>query len=206
MSGGTPATWSRLCAAEETMGSFASKSGVWPSIVQINVESWGIVGEVSCYCNCLSQFDCDIGFLFSEFHVVVSVYQSLVCQALYTQVLRLLVKEINEYNMVFVDPSDGKYCLVRTWDGNSLREVCVDVQPLGQRVPVFELTSLSCVPEGRWPLSLEGGIPSLIRVLSDSRDDGRIIILCRDFYEAFILMFQAGPSRSVGHTRSDNDD
>ena len=70
-------------------------------------------------------------------------------------------------------------------------EVCVDVQTAGQRIPLAELNSLSCilgsVPGGQLPLSVEGASPSLLRVLSDARKDDHQFILSRNFTEEVFL-------------------
>ena len=122
------------------------------------------------------------------------MFQSLLCQGLFPRVLRSLVARVGEfkcYSVVFVERDDGKHCLVQTWEKDSLLEVCVDVQPLGQRVPQAELKSLACVlgsiPSGQLPLSVEGASPSLLRVLSDNRDDGCQFILSRHFSEETFL-------------------
>ena len=131
----------------------------------------------------------------SYFRVLsIALFQSLLCQCLFPRVLRLLVARIGEfrsYSICFMDRVDGKHCLVRTWEGNSSLEVCVDVQPLGQNVPQAELRSLACVlgsvPGGRLPLSIEGTSPSLLRVISDNRDDGHQFILSRHFSEEVFI-------------------
>ena len=80
---------------------------------------------------------------------------------------------------------------MRTWEKHVLLEVCVDVQTAGQRVPLAELSSLACilgsVPGGQLPLSSEGASPSLLRVLSDAREDGRQFVLSRNFTEDVFL-------------------
>ena len=92
---------------------------------------------------------------------------------------------------MFIDRGGGKQGLVRTWEKHVLLEVCVDVQTAGQRVPLAELSSLSCilgsVPGGQLPLSIEGASPSLLRVLSDAREDGRQFVLSRNFTEEIFL-------------------
>ena len=122
------------------------------------------------------------------------MFQSLLCQGLFPRVLRVLIARIGEfkcYSIVFVDRPDGKHCLVRTWESNNFLEVCVDVQPLGQSVPQAELASLSCVlgsiPSGQLPVTIEGSSPSLLRVISDNRDDGHQFILSRHFSEEVFL-------------------
>ena len=143
----------------------------------------------------------------SYFRVLsIALFQSLLCQGLFPRVLRLLVARIGEfrsYSICFMDRVDGKHCLVRTWEGNSSLEVCVDVQPLGQNVPQAELRSLACVlgsvPGGRLPLSIEGTSPSLLRVISDNRDDGHQFILSRHFSEeVFISCYRQAHQEVLG--------
>ena len=108
--------------------------------------------------------------------------------------LRVLIARISDfksYSIVFVDRGGGKQCLVRTWEKHVLLEVCVDVQTAGQRVPLAELSSMSCIlgslPGGQLPLSIEGASPSLLRVLSDAREDGRQFNLSGNFTEEVFL-------------------
>ena len=58
----------------------------------------------------------------------------------------------------------------------------MNVEELGQRVPVSELSSLSrvvCIVESsHMPLSIRGGPQSFLRVLSDARTDGRLFVYC----------------------------
>ena len=104
---------------------------------------------------------------------------------------------------MFIDRGGGKQCLVRTWDKHVLLEVCVDVQTAGQRVPLAELSSLSCilgsVPGGQLPLSVEGASPSLLRVLSDAREDGHQFVLSRNFTEeVFLSCYQQAHQEVLG--------
>ena len=60
----------------------------------------------------------------------------------------------------------------------------VHAEPAGQRVPDVELAALSRLesvsPFSRLPLSIRDGSPTLLRVLSDNRDDGRQFAFCRE--------------------------
>ena len=74
-------------------------------------------------------------------------------------------------------------------------EVCVHAEPAGQRVPTVELAALSrlvsVIPGPRLPLSIRGGSPTLLRVLSDNRDDGRQFAFCREFSsDVFLRCFR----------------
>ena len=101
------------------------------------------------------------------------------------------ISDFKSYSIVFIDRGGGKQCLVRTWDKHVLLEVCVDVQTAGQRVPLAELSSLSCilgsVPGGQLPLFVEGASPSLLRVLIHAREDGHQFVLSRNFNEEVFL-------------------
>ena len=82
-------------------------------------------------------------------------------------------------------------------------EVCIDVQSAGQRVPLAELNSLSCilgsVPGGQLPISVEGVSPSLLRVLSDVREDGCQFILSRNFTdETFLSCYRQAHQEVLG--------
>ena len=98
------------------------------------------------------------------------------------------VAKFGHYSVTFEERSDGHYCFVRTWEGNSL---CVNVEALGQLVPHTELSSLSRVvsilTSGLIPISIRGVSPSVLRVLSDERSDGRRFILAREFSAEMFL-------------------
>ena len=86
--------------------------------------------------------------------------------------------------MAFEERGGKQLCFVSTWEDNSLLDICVNVEELGQRVPVPELSSLyrvmCSVESDHMPLSIRGGPQSFLRVLSDARTDGRLFILCRE--------------------------
>ena len=69
--------------------------------------------------------------------------------------------------------------------------VCVWVEPLGQHVPKAELSGLSRVVDSttscQLPLASHGGSPTLLRVLSDNRVDGRSFVVFREFSEDVFL-------------------
>ena len=101
------------------------------------------------------------------------------------------VTAFKDYSLVYEERVDGLYCFVRTWDDTNLQEVCVRVEPLGQRVPIAELSCMSRVVDSlvscRWPVAIQGGSPTLHRVLNDNRVDGRRFIVCREFTEDVFL-------------------
>ena len=122
------------------------------------------------------------------------LFYSLICRALFSWVLRLLVARITafrDYSVFFVD--DGTTCssFVETWDKHELFCVCVLVESSGQKVPVAELAGLSHVVDStmscQFSVSCRGGSPSLLQVLSDNRVDGRQFIVCQEFSEETIL-------------------
>ena len=122
------------------------------------------------------------------------------------------VARFGHYSMTFEERSDGQYCFVHTWEGNSLLSLCVNVEKLGQRVPHAELSSLSRVvtslPSGLMPLSIRGMSPSLLRVVSDERSDGRRFILARSeiLVRNFPALLSCGTSGDLWNARSDHDD
>ena len=107
---------------------------------------------------------------------------------MYPRVLRSVVSRVTAFNcycVSFEDRDDGQYCFVRTWEGNSLLEICVNVEPLGQRIPQSELSSLSRVvtslPSGLMPVSIRGVSQPVLRVLSEERSDGCRFVYAREF-------------------------
>ena len=76
-------------------------------------------------------------------------------------------------------------CFVQTWDDHSLMSICVWVEPLGRAIPSAELSGLSQIVDSKTscqlPLSCQGGCPTLVRVLSESRIDNRDFIVFREF-------------------------
>ena len=87
--------------------------------------------------------------------------------------------------MRFEERSDGQYCFVQTLEEETLLDVCVNVEPLGQRVPQSELSSLSRIitslSSSPFPISIRGTGPSVLRVLSDERSDGHRFVYARVF-------------------------
>ena len=64
-------------------------------------------------------------------------------------------------------------------------DICINVEPLGQRVPQAALSSLSRIvtslPSASFPVSIRGVSPSILRVLSDERSDGHRFVFAREF-------------------------
>ena len=128
-------------------------------------------------------------------------FQSLVCRAFFPRVLRSVISRaeaFGAYSVSFEGHLGGQHCVVRTWEGNSLLEVCVNVETLGQRVPDAEFPSLSRVvcslPESSLPIIVHGVGSFLLRVLSEERTDGRQFVLARGFSsEVFALLSGSSP-------------
>ena len=95
------------------------------------------------------------------------------------------VTAFNCYSVRFEERSDGQYCFVLTWEGNTLLDICINVEPLGQRVPQSELSSLSRIitslPSASFPVSIRGVSLSILRVLSDERRYGHRFLYAREF-------------------------
>ena len=134
------------------------------------------------------------------------LFQSLICRAVFPCVLRSMVSRVakfEHYSMKFEERSDGQYCFVHTWEDNSLLSLCVNVEAPGQRVPHGDLSSLSRVvsslPTELMPLSVRGLSPSVLRVVSDNRTDGRRFILAREFStEVFLHCFRVAHQEIFG--------
>ena len=112
----------------------------------------------------------------------------MICRALFPRVLRSIILRVtafNCYSVRFEEHPDGQYCFVLTWGGNTLLDICINVEPLGQRVPQSELWSLSRIetslPSASFPVSIRGVSPSILRVLSDERSDGHRFVYAREF-------------------------
>ena len=86
----------------------------------------------------------------------------------------------NCYSVRFEERSDGQYYFVLTWE-----DICVNFEPLGQRVHQSELSSLSRIvtslPSAPFPISIRGTGTSVLRVLSDERSDGQRFVYAREF-------------------------
>ena len=113
------------------------------------------------------------------------------------------ISAFRDYSVVFVDNAAEVSCFVLTWDDHSLLSICVRVEPTVQRVPYADLAGLSRVvgslPSCQLPLSCHGGSPSLVRVLNDSRVDGRQFVACRPFTKKmFVQIYQESHQSVLG--------
>ena len=96
-----------------------------------------------------------------------------------------------EYAMDFIKTIHKVRCYVEYWEEKSLKKVCVDCQPLEQAVPCAELISLArfvtSLQTQQLPMCLRGVSASLLRVLSDGRDDDRQFVVVSEFSEELFL-------------------
>ena len=81
--------------------------------------------------------------------------------------------------------------------------ICVRVEAAGQRVPEAELAGLSRVidstPACQMPLSCQGCSPTLLRVLSDNRVDGREFLMYREFsVDVFLYCYRLAHQEVFG--------
>ena len=63
-----------------------------------------------------------------------------------------------EYSVIFEESGEKQSCFVRTWEDNSLLDICANVEVLGQRVPASESSRAVCsVESSRMSLSIRSG-------------------------------------------------
>ena len=110
------------------------------------------------------------------------------------QTLSARVSTFGEYSVSFDEVDGNQICVLRTWDCNAFLEFCVHAEQTGQRVHAVEFSALSrlmtITPASRLSLSIRGGSPTLLRVISDNREDGRLFASCREFiHEVFLRYF-----------------
>ena len=116
------------------------------------------------------------------------LFQAMVCRAVFPRVLRTLLSRMSafkEYSVRFEEFGGEQLCIVRTWEENSMLDVCINVEGSGKRAPNAELSSLSrivCSCEGvQMPLRICGGPQSFLRVLSDNRTNRPLFVYYREF-------------------------
>ena len=89
------------------------------------------------------------------------------------------------YSVSFNEVDGNQYCVVRTWEDDSLLEVCVHVEPSGRRLPEKKLAGLSRVvsslPTSQLPILIRGGSPTLLRVINENGGDGHHFEYIREF-------------------------
>ena len=113
------------------------------------------------------------------------------------------IAAFREYSMFFIESGEDHNCIVQTWDDHTLMSVCVRVESVGQRVPEAELAGFSRVLDGtsscQMPLCCQGFSPTLLRVLSDNRVDGREFVVYREFsVEVFLHCYQLAHQEVFG--------
>ena len=108
-----------------------------------------------------------------------------------------------EYSISFME-SDGYHkCFVQTFDEHTLMSICVRVEASGQRIPEADLAGLSRVIDStascQMPLSCQGCSPTLLRILSDNRVDGREFLMYREFtVDVFLHCYQLANQEVFG--------
>ena len=98
---------------------------------------------------------------------------------------------------------DGLYCFVRTWEGRSLKQVCVLVEDKRQPAPDAELTCLArvkaSVTSDKLPVCVRGGSAVLGAVIAANRDDSRRAVSYRAFTdETFLKCYRLAHVDSFG--------
>ena len=95
------------------------------------------------------------------------------------------------YSLDFVTRGSKLECFVRTWEGRSIRQVCVLVEDCSKSVLDAELTCLarvkSAVRDDSLPICVRGGSSVLTSVLNANREDGRKFVAYRDFTDSTML-------------------
>ena len=86
--------------------------------------------------------------------------------------------------MQFEKTEAEERCYVLCWEGDFLKKVCVACQSLELPMPDAELVPVARIMCG---LSIAGGSPTLLRVLSDRREDGRRFMVVQRFTEEVLL-------------------
>ena len=110
------------------------------------------------------------------------------------RVLRLVlvsVANFKEFCVHFEKDVDVERCYVVYWEEQRLKKICIDCQPLDQTVPNAEIIPLACficsMAVSQLLMCIRGCSPSLLRVLSDNRNDGRqFIVICELGEEPFL--------------------
>ena len=96
------------------------------------------------------------------------------------RVLRFVVSSVDQfgvYSLSFESRSDGNYCYANVWEESRLKKICVVVESVDVVMPDVELVPfarmLCSAVERKKPVALHGCSPTLLRVLSDNREDSR---------------------------------
>ena len=96
-----------------------------------------------------------------------------------------------DYFVQYERDTEEERCIVVFCEGEHLKKVFIGNEPLEQPVPYAEITPLSrfvcCFESEKLPVSIIGVSPSLLRVLSDSRVDGKRFVVCQSFSSEVLL-------------------
>ena len=102
-----------------------------------------------------------------------------------------VVKSFKEYGIQFEKVGSVERCYVWCCDGTSLKKICVGSQSLDQKVRDPQLLPLAevvtCFEGEQLLVSVLGVCPTLIRVLDDTRADGRRFMVLQSFNEDVFL-------------------
>ena len=113
------------------------------------------------------------------------------------------IGSFREYSVSFAESGGYHKCVVQTFDEHTLMSICVRVEAAGQRVPEAELAGLSRVIDSttacQMPLSCQGCSPTLLRILSDNRVDGREFLMYREFsVDVFLYCYRLAHQEVFG--------
>ena len=110
------------------------------------------------------------------------------CQGIAPRVFRQVLSSatsFREYGVQYEKNALFERCFVLFWEEGHVKKVCIGCESLEQPMPKSELVPLArvvCSLESKkLPLNIGGGSPSLLRVMEDSRTDGRRFIVFEQF-------------------------
>ena len=154
----------------------------------VTIYSFRILILSSCRCRVLSGY-C-LGWVIGSWVDIMIFVLVFSLSGVVPRLLGSLVAKIaafREYSVFFVDDNVTPNCVVQTWDDHELFCVSIHVEACGQRIPIAELAGLlrivDSVASCQLPLSCQGGSPTLLRVVSENRVNGRQFMFCQTFSE-----------------------
>ena len=111
-----------------------------------------------------------------------------------------------DYSVQYEKDTEEERCFIVFSEEEHLKKVSIGCEPLEQPVPYAEITRLSrfvcCFDSEKLPESIVGVNPSLLRVLSDSRVDGKRFVVCQSFTSKVLLQcIQFWYGRNNNHCR-----
>ena len=87
--------------------------------------------------------------------------------------------------------TEEERCFIVFWEEEQLKKICIGSEPLEQPRPCAEITPLSrsvcCFDSEKLPVLIVRVRPSLLRVLSVSRVDGKRFVVCQSFTSKILL-------------------